>query len=39
MVLRYDAWARMNGYSWINGYEKHYGLVRLDFIDENKHYS
>lgn len=30
-VNGYYAWSTMDLYSWINGYEKRYGLVRVDF--------
>lgn len=30
-VQGYYAWSTMDLYSWINGYEKRYGLVRVDF--------
>ena len=28
----------MDLYSWINGFEKRYGFVRVDFDDDNKRY-
>ena len=28
----------MDLYSWVNGYEKRYGLVRVDFDDHNRRY-
>lgn len=34
-VCGYYAWSTMDLYSWINGYEKRYGLVRVDFESEN----
>lgn len=34
-VQGYYMWSTMDIYSWINGYEKRYGLVRVDF--ENNH--
>lgn len=34
-VLGYYAWSTMDLYSWVNGYEKRYGLVRVDF-DNNE---
>ena len=30
-VRGYYAWSTMDLYSWVNGYEKRYGLVRVDF--------
>ncbi|HDH1871667.1 TPA: glycoside hydrolase family 1 protein [Enterobacter ludwigii] len=35
-VRGYYHWATMDLYSWINGYEKRYGLVRVDFDNELK---
>ena len=35
---RYYAWSTMDLYSWVNGYEKRYGLVRVDFDDHNRRY-
>ena len=32
-VKGYYAWSPMDLYSWVNGYEKRYGLVRVDFDD------
>lgn len=32
-VKGYYAWSTMDLYSWVNGYEKRYGLVRVDFED------
>ena len=32
-VRGYYAWSTMDLYSWVNGYEKRYGLVRVDFED------
>ena len=29
----YYVWSTFDLYSWINGYEKRYGLVRVDFDD------
>lgn len=37
-VCGYYAWSTMDLYSWVNGYEKRYGLVRVDFEDHNKRY-
>lgn len=37
-VRGYYAWSSMDLYSWVNGYEKRYGLVRVDFEDDNKRY-
>lgn len=37
-VRGYYAWSTMDLYSWVNGYEKRYGLVRVDFEDNNKRY-
>lgn len=37
-VYGYYAWSTMDLYSWVNGYEKRYGLVRVDFTDNNKRY-
>jgi len=34
-VLGYYVWSTMDLYSWINGYTKRYGLVRVDYEDEN----
>lgn len=34
-VKGYYAWSPMDLYSWVNGYEKRYGLVRVDFEDPN----
>lgn len=31
----YYVWSTMDLYSWINGYKKRYGLVRVDYEDEN----
>lgn len=33
-VCGYYYWCTMDLYSWINGYEKRYGLVRVDFDDD-----
>lgn len=33
-VKGYYHWSTMDLYSWINGYEKKYGLVRVDFDDD-----
>lgn len=30
-VCGYYAWSTMDLYSWVNGYEKRYGLVRVDY--------
>lgn len=35
-VRGYMVWSTMDLYSWINGYEKRYGLVYVDFDDGNK---
>ena len=35
-VRGYYAWSSMDLYSWVNGYEKRYGLVRVDFDNDNK---
>ena len=35
-VQGYYMWSTMDIYSWINGYEKRYGLVRVDFENSNK---
>lgn len=35
-VLGYYAWSTMDLYSWVNGYEKRYGLVYVDFDKGNK---
>jgi len=32
-VKGYYAWSPMDLYSWVNGYEKRYGFVRVDFDD------
>ncbi|MDQ0362284.1 glycoside hydrolase family 1 protein [Breznakia pachnodae] len=32
-VCGYYAWSTMDVYSWVNGYEKRYGFVRIDFDD------
>lgn len=37
-VRGYYAWSTMDLYSWINGFEKRYGFVRVDFDDHNKRY-
>ncbi|MBQ3384013.1 MAG: family 1 glycosylhydrolase [Erysipelotrichaceae bacterium] len=37
-VRGYYAWSTMDLYSWINGFEKRYGFVRVDFDDDNKRY-
>lgn len=34
-VKGYYCWSTMDLYSWINGYKKRYGLVRVDFEDDN----
>lgn len=34
-VKGYYAWSPMDLYSWVNGYQKRYGLVRIDFNDPN----
>lgn len=33
-VLGYMVWSTMDLYSWINGYEKRYGLVYVDYDDD-----
>lgn len=35
-VRGYLVWSTMDLYSWINGYEKRYGLVYVDFDNENQ---
>lgn len=35
-VQGYYLWSTMDLYSWINGYEKRYGIVRVDFRNNNK---
>lgn len=35
-VVGYYHWSTMDLYSWINGYEKRYGLVRIDFEDNQR---
>lgn len=35
-VKGYYAWSTMDLYSWVNGYQKRYGLVRVDFEDNNR---
>lgn len=35
-VKGYYLWSTMDLYSWINGYEKRYGLVRVDYEDNLK---
>ena len=32
-VKGYYCWSTMDLYSWINGYKKRYGLVRVDYED------
>ena len=32
-VRGYYAWSPMDLYSWVNGYEKRYGLVRVDYSE------
>lgn len=34
-VRGYYVWSTFDLYSWVNGYEKRYGLVYIDFADEN----
>ena len=34
-VRGYFVWSTMDLYSWINGYRKRYGLVYVDFDDED----
>lgn len=35
-VQGYYMWSTMDLYSWINGYEKRYGIVRIDFENSTK---
>lgn len=35
-VCGYYCWSTMDLYSWVNGYEKRYGLVRVDYKDNLK---
>lgn len=35
-VIGYYLWSTMDLYSWINGYDKRYGLVRVDFENGGK---
>ncbi len=35
-VLGYFVWSTMDLYSWINGYDKRYGLVYVDFENGNR---
>lgn len=35
-VQGYYMWSTMDLYSWINGYEKRYGIVRVDFENDTK---
>lgn len=35
-VLGYFIWSTMDLYSWINGYEKRYGLVYVDYENNNQ---
>ncbi|MBE6828832.1 glycoside hydrolase family 1 protein [Caproiciproducens sp. R1] len=35
-VQGYYLWSTMDLYSWINGYEKKYGIVRVDFKNNNR---
>jgi len=35
-VKGYYAWSTMDLYSWVNGYKKRYGLVYIDFNNDNK---
>ena len=35
-VCGYYHWSPMDLYSWINGYEKRYGLIRVDFDNNLK---
>ncbi len=35
-VQGYYIWSSMDLYSWINGYEKRYGIVRVDFKNNNR---
>ena len=34
-IKGYYVWSTMDLYSWINGYKKRYGLVYVDYEDEN----
>ena len=35
-IYGYYMWSTMDLYSWVNGYEKRYGLVYVDFDDDCK---
>ena len=35
-MLGYFVWSTMDLYSWINGYDKRYGLVYVDFENGNR---
>jgi len=35
-VQGYYMWSTMDLYSWINGYEKRYGIIRVDFANNTK---
>ena len=35
-VRGYYAWSPMDLYSWVNGYKKRYGLVRVDFDTQKR---
>ncbi len=35
-IRGYFVWSTMDLYSWINGYKKRYGLVYVDFEEDNK---
>lgn len=35
-VCGYYAWSLMDLYSWVNGYQKRYGLIRVDYENELK---
>ena len=37
-VRGYFVWSTMDLYSWINGYKKRYGLVYVDYDDDNRRY-
>ena len=36
MFVDIFVWSTMDLYSWINGYKKRYGLVYIDYEDNNK---
>lgn len=35
-VRGYFVWSTMDVYSWINGYDKRYGLVYIDYAKGNR---